>query len=371
MGSERNNKCWCGSGLKYKKCHLGREQETPDRPIQTFHQKQQVLSKMRYCLHPDAPDNCTKIIKAHTIQRSGRLTSIAEKGHVYQFKANSAFFTKGDLSPCLVGINDATTFTGFCNYHDTLLFKEVENEGIVVTPKTALIFSYRAVCSELFKKQFQLSTLSIDKALDKGMSEFDQIIHQNFMSSFETGLKAGVSNLEFTKLNYESMMRSEDFSKSLYYAVIINKNPEIMCCWAAQMILKDFNNHTIMTHAQATDVSEYYEGVTLTIVDYEVDKGLILFSWVSEQLFILKFIQSLSILNDNEIVHAVLRFLFEYLETSAMSPVWWKSLPDSAKKKVSNRFYTSLIRHGKHNSLLDDGLRIVDWKVISRESNAF
>nr|WP_249544520.1 SEC-C metal-binding domain-containing protein [Escherichia coli] len=25
----RNDKCWCNSGLKYKKCHLGRDRETP------------------------------------------------------------------------------------------------------------------------------------------------------------------------------------------------------------------------------------------------------------------------------------------------------------------------------------------------------
>ena len=31
-GRDRNRACWCGSGLKYKKCHYNREQQERGNP---------------------------------------------------------------------------------------------------------------------------------------------------------------------------------------------------------------------------------------------------------------------------------------------------------------------------------------------------
>ena len=126
-GSTRNKPCWCGSGKKLKNCHLDRENMEPPN-IHDLQNRTSKMFKTKYCIHPEASEtNCKGgIIKAHTIQRSGGLSKIAKEGHVLSFY-NSASRNDGLTYPSRIGINKASTFTGFCNFHDTTTFSPIEN----------------------------------------------------------------------------------------------------------------------------------------------------------------------------------------------------------------------------------------------------
>jgi hypothetical protein len=131
----RNDTCWCGSGIKYEKCHLDREQAEPIEVWEIGAEQKRRFSK-EYCIHPSAaPTICQGgIVKAHTIHKSGVLSRIAKSGHVYQGNAN--FFdlvkNKGKIAQKLVGINDASTFTGFCGLHDNNTFEPIEKEAFII-----------------------------------------------------------------------------------------------------------------------------------------------------------------------------------------------------------------------------------------------
>jgi hypothetical protein len=109
----RNSLCWCGSGIKYKSCHLRRDKASPFTLQGPAALNRRSFGK-KYCLHPNASiQNCSPTIaKAHTIQRNGGLSKIARLGHVYTLKQ---VITKGrtELNSSLVGIREASTFTGF------------------------------------------------------------------------------------------------------------------------------------------------------------------------------------------------------------------------------------------------------------------
>ena len=47
----RNDPCWCGSGKKYKKCHLTRSSE-PQLPSGAIASEIRKRSKVSTCLHP-------------------------------------------------------------------------------------------------------------------------------------------------------------------------------------------------------------------------------------------------------------------------------------------------------------------------------
>jgi hypothetical protein len=83
----RNEPCWCRSGLKYKKCHLDRERQAP---VNILDVENRLITELRrgYCSHPDpASDPCSPTItKAHTIQKKGGISAIAEAGHVLTVK---------------------------------------------------------------------------------------------------------------------------------------------------------------------------------------------------------------------------------------------------------------------------------------------
>jgi SEC-C motif len=47
----RNDPCWCGSGVKFKQCHLGRSDERP-LPLPAVANQLRKFFKAKKCLHP-------------------------------------------------------------------------------------------------------------------------------------------------------------------------------------------------------------------------------------------------------------------------------------------------------------------------------
>src|SRR4051812_18127584 len=91
-----NDRCWCNSGLKWKKCHENREAARPVHFGEAY-SKSREEAAASYCSHPDAPIGCGKrIIKAHAVQRGGGLAAIAEGGLVMSVTAGVGDFSRND-----------------------------------------------------------------------------------------------------------------------------------------------------------------------------------------------------------------------------------------------------------------------------------
>lgn len=119
----RNDPCWCGSGKKFKKCHIDRVQQEPlGRATLEEHAKRSA----KVCCAQSLNDSLctTRIVKAHTVSKSGCLKQISHNGHVMGTKTSFSELdrTQGKVLVRKIGINDASTFTGFCSYHDKELF---------------------------------------------------------------------------------------------------------------------------------------------------------------------------------------------------------------------------------------------------------
>lgn len=99
--------------------------------------------------------------------------------------------------------------------------------------------------------------------------------------------------------------------------------------------------------------------------------GVVLFSWLGESEVGLKFIRSLDKLSDDEIVHAIVRFIFEFFENTYFAPEWWEGLTENEKERIGTRMTASANPTIEPNPdcLKDDGLRVVKWKVQGRVSN--
>jgi hypothetical protein len=103
------------------------------------------LFSTKHCLAPDPMKvNCSgSIIRAHTVPKSGSLRQIARDGHVYSFIPSLENLIKyqGRLHPELVGINKASTFTGFCSEHDNTIFSKVEKDRCYLEIAQRIIFA--------------------------------------------------------------------------------------------------------------------------------------------------------------------------------------------------------------------------------------
>src|SRR5436190_16641801 len=103
-------------------------------------------------------DGCDEVaINSHLIQQNGLLSNITYNGHLVELKmmdANKWDNKKLPFEFGTVGIKQALSHKVFCNKHDTEIFKPIEKDDENFDSYEAfLLFSYRAVCAEIRKKE--------------------------------------------------------------------------------------------------------------------------------------------------------------------------------------------------------------------------
>lgn len=104
--------------------------------------------KFNKCLSPEM--SCTNAaIRAHSVQKSTALSFIEEQGHVYGLKMKI-----DDGKPACafekLGRNNASTFTGFCNLHDTEIFRPIDTKPLDLNDAEQLfLVAYRSITREL------------------------------------------------------------------------------------------------------------------------------------------------------------------------------------------------------------------------------
>ncbi len=188
----RNDPCWCGSGKKYKKCHLGRDREKP-LPLQALGTELNRFFKGGECLHPEASRaTCGKVIEAHTIQRKGALAQIVDDSkHCRTLFSHRAFF--GDGAPQKRGWREASVFAGFCDHHDAVTFGPVESVPFTGTPQQAFLLAYRAECHEFYQKRASdRSQEPMRSLLDRGKPRDAQAAIQDFYNTQGAEIRAGL-----------------------------------------------------------------------------------------------------------------------------------------------------------------------------------
>ncbi|MGB1208649.1 MAG: SEC-C metal-binding domain-containing protein, partial [Paracoccaceae bacterium] len=88
-GRNRNAPCWCGSGEKFKKCHLGRDSQAKRDPWIAVKQNKKAFSQKKCCARDSGLGNCEgPVIKAHTVSRGSNLVKIAKNSHVLHYTTN-------------------------------------------------------------------------------------------------------------------------------------------------------------------------------------------------------------------------------------------------------------------------------------------
>jgi hypothetical protein len=105
-------------------------------------------------------NNCSGPIKsAHSIQNNRILNRISVGNHVYRFKANAKL---DGVSAVLdkISKNKASTFFGFCDYHDSKIFGPIELEEYTGKDIQNFLFAFRSFSLEYHKKTRQLQNVT-------------------------------------------------------------------------------------------------------------------------------------------------------------------------------------------------------------------
>lgn len=160
----RNTPCLCGSGKKYKKCCLGKDDDAyysnPLNLMETY-KKVRKEARIKQCLHPQKEKCSEKIIGAHSIQNNKIIKSLSSNGMVYMPCPK----TDNPFAPMTVyGRKEATVFTGFCGYHDKLIFQPIEDGKFDKSIQHIFLYTYRCFAIEYHKKQ---EVINMEKVMFK------------------------------------------------------------------------------------------------------------------------------------------------------------------------------------------------------------
>ena len=364
----RNVLCWCGSGKKHKKCHQNRERE----PRPTFEEGKILFKKAfdkNYCLHPNANKGECKggIVKAHTIQRNGGLTRIARNNHVYHmvpniYKSNSEVIFETDL----IGIGKASTFTGFCNYHDTTTFDGIENYPFTGKLNQIFLLAYRSLARGVFMKNNRLEHTELLKDSDRGLDPIAQREFQESLTFYNYGVMLGAKTINKQKSIYDNALLNADYSSLKYVVIFISNNPEFVCSGASNLE-QDFNGNNF-NQPWWSNIDQ--DIITFSIIPID-QGGAIVFATLDSGKDVSEFFGSLKSLSSDAIPNAVTRYTFEFHENVYLSPNWWDSLSDEKKKGLTSRA-ASAVRPNEvraPNRLMSDGIDYINWNITNIISN--
>ncbi|MEK8020963.1 MAG: SEC-C metal-binding domain-containing protein [Candidatus Parabeggiatoa sp.] len=334
----RNDPCWCGSGKKYKKCHLNRHEQERAKPWEAIKGLKEAFSS-KYCSVPkELKAECNgKIIKAHTVSKSQNLSKIANNNHVYALNPTLQNFDKfnGKLHPELVGINKASTFTGFCGYHDKAIFAPLEDKPFAGSKEQCFLLAYRALSRENFAKKSSLNIPDLLKKADSGHDIDTQIFIQNIASSNQLGIDTGNTDIDHHQKILDEILLTKDFTKVKSHIIYFSKTPNVMCssvffptCDFSGNKLFDLRNRDQRPDLMTTSVIATNKG------------GAIVFCWIHDdnsKQYNEKFIESLKKIPKEKLTSSIILFFFEFFENIFIAPAWWDKLAIEKKEELIDR----------------------------------
>lgn len=331
-------------------------------------------NKRRECCHP----KCNKkAIKSHTVSKASNLLKISFEKHVYHI-SNSIFNINNDslLNFRGIGINEASVYPLFCAKHDADLFESFENKNILkITQKHSFLLHYRILNKALYLKEilYDAFTMAI-----KDFEENEQFLKTEDLQNFKDFINeltkiANVIGIEpkmliHQKENLDKLLMQSNYKNQSYYAIIIDKIPEIQCSTAWIPAL-DFDNNKLF---DLNDCNLHVPSISIDLLVFE-EKGIILFSWNSANEYTyseanIKFIKSLDNILNTEKPMAILHLIFSFNENIFISPIWFDSLSDNKKeilKEIQFKAFENMniLRDYK---ILDN---FVNWNVVDIKTN--
>ena len=191
----RNDSCPCGSGKKYKYCCLGKrnpkDNDEQTTLILSKYNSAKHNSKIEYCTCSQL-GNCSKdIIRAHSIQDK-KLQSLMEEGKVISFNSKKNPYRLDEIW----GHKEASTFYGFCGYHDKKIFQPIEDCDFVASKEQIFLYTYRAFAYGFY-------TLKKDTLFQHEFDSNSYLFTSGLCDSFELNKDIDALNNAIKNTNYE------------------------------------------------------------------------------------------------------------------------------------------------------------------------
>jgi len=302
--------------------------------LNDFQRELKRQSQRGRCLHYSNGDRCNEIVSAHSIQKGGQLSLIAEEGHVYRLSADWSILQKTKGVPELkrTGVNRASTFVGFCKHHDNELFEPIDNFPLRPAREQIALYAYRSLCREYFVKENAVEVLTKMKD-HPGLDEPSR----DFLAASQVGHSLGFAGLKHHKSIFDAALSGSAFEQ-FEFTYFTSKS---LCPVQLSGLLYpdyDFEGNQLQElgcHEKPLDLIAFFTA--------PIDDGwAFAFGWhVSSNRTCIPFMQSLArkAASGEKIEDALLRFTLSCCENHAVRISWWDGLHEALRAAAIERMF--------------------------------
>ena len=327
------------------------------------------LNQKGFCSHPRQSGNeCSyKVTDAHTVQRRGGLSAIAEDGHVLTVGSPIFQMSKHRGSSPLrrIGVGNASIFPGFCNKHDVQLFKSIETKDVVLDAQSSLRFAYRAITFERFRKLAAFKFSDTLMQCDRGKPLEAQAEIQQGIQYYKSGMKVALRDMETWKARYDDCILSGRLEGFRYWFVRFDRLLPIAGCTAFYPEI-DFNGVKLQ---DLGELNRLLEHIALNITSYD-GQTVGCFGWFgSDDGPSARLVNSLKALPTTRIADAFVRIVFEHSENIFLRPSWWEGLDHHKQEVLQSHMRSGVLFLAKESgNIADKGVEYVEANVVETSS---
>jgi len=287
-----------------------------------------------------------KIVRAHAVQKA-LFKKHAKKGHVYQFDPfNGTRDADKRLWPDLIGVKKATTFTGFCDCHDSQTFATIDNSPFQNTPEYKFLYHYRAFAQTYYDFAHKF------KAIESVFKEMSKTLPPAELKSLATDIRTNqrdVEELQGHKLIYEQQLKEKNWSAIEGYAFVGDTMPDVLATgfFAPR---KDLQGNIVQDCKSRAPLN--WVSVTSAASN---DRAIFLLCAEKGSAILPKLVNSFRRLPAASQTTAIITYVFCQFENFILLPSWWESLSKGVQLKFVNAFEGHYYRREMPNTS--------DWKL--------
>lgn len=298
--------------------------------FEEFKKGQQSFEKdgrTKDCFFHDKTDCVGKIKNAHSLQKNGVLSIIESEvdGNkiVYCFQR----MNKNEFDQYLgfekIGKGAASTFFGFCDKHDTILFQKIENHPVdIVNNEHKFLLCYRACARSYHRKIEQLRSFQNNLLFNNPSLKEQQEGGMN-------GSKAAIDELEEHKTLLNNILQTNSFNSLRYFTHIVNYQIPIAC--TSIMSPKFYLDNSIFNFSDDPNVK--YQHVYLTVLPTKTNTQ-ILYACIPSHEKSMKFIDDLEQLSSDDLRTVTCSLMVNEIENGFISPTIFEKLSQEEQKRL-------------------------------------
>jgi hypothetical protein len=281
---------------------------------QIIHRADKDVRRKNYvCLFP----NCNRrAIDSHAIPRASLIEALAEQGHVYSRRPNltELLHTNHLFDPVEVvrlGVNQASTFKGFCARHDALLFSPIEQDN---DRKKHLVHALFLRSLALEYCRHRQTTDYLSRVCELGPSPPFMIEVEKHLT-----LMSAIMKLKRFAVDYIMTPKHESVNEGTdYFIVPIARNLKVSCCGCFDGV---------------TDGSGYVP-IGYNILSYKDASILALTTYRTTGFALDRYIEGFGPVHKFDLEGMLNDVTFSKGEEPVMSPSIWSSLSDDSKQAI-------------------------------------